>query len=468
MKHKKSKSEISVSQKIISEYAEKIIMYMKENKSLKAQLEDLRITLKINKEMLNKQIKSLASNTKVNIQLSQIISSLENENVQISNRNIKLYNENLNLEKKLYECQQELNDKIRYYEDLLKELDDKIFILENKNIEQENQIKQYKDQINKYYKDDLNSNKEIYICTSPDQFNIEMNNELYETRQIITKYSHLLNDANKLNNEYSIKISMLKEIIHDIKKGKRIKRNLENIETFDYILTQDSNSSSSSSNKDSNKDSTSKYEIDSNNNICDSPLVQCPSKIKQKRYLTTTGKNFSSGDLIVPKLDLSNIINKYKPVDKSSLDCNNNHEKTIILANNKSNTEDKEYIDKLTFKLKFYIEMNKKYKQKFKEQKKIISMLKNHCLKFNINNNGSSTADTKKCNSNNINNDNDKISISYKDSYSFENNVDFSMNSDNFDVENELNIIINEINKEAVCTLGETNNYYYKNSNNNK
>jgi hypothetical protein len=464
MKNKKSKLQISVSQKIISEYAEKIIMYMKENKSLKAQLEDLRITLKINKEMLNKQIKSLASNTKVNIQLSQIISSLENENVQISNRNIKLYNENLNLEKKLYECQQELNDKIRYYEDLLKELDDKIFILENKNIEQENQIKLYKDQINKYYKDDLNSNKEIYICTSPDQFNIEMNNELYETRQIITKYSHLLNDANKLNNEYSIKISMLKEIIHDIKKGKRIKRNLENIETFDYILTQDSNSSSSSS---SNKDSTSKYEIDSNNNICDSPLVQCPSKIKQKRYLTTTGKNFSTGDLNIPKLDLSNIINKYKAIDKSELDYINNHEKTIVLANNKNNNEDKEYIDKLTFKLKFYIEMNKKYKQKFKEQKQIISMLKNHCLKFNINNNGSSTADTKNPNSNNLNNENDKISINYNDGYSIENNVNFSMKSDSFEIENEMNIIINEINKEALNILGETNNYY-KNTNTNK
>ena len=463
MKNKKSKLQTSVSQKIISEYAEKIIMYMKENKSLKVQLEDLRITLKINKEMLNKQIKSIASNTKVNIQLSQIISSLENENVQISNRNIKLYNENLNLEKKLYECQQELNDKIRYYEDLLKELDDKIFILENKNIEQENQIKQYKDQINKYYKDDLNSNKEIYICTSPDQFNIEMNNELYETRQIITKYSHLLNDANKLNNEYSIKISMLKEIIHDIKKGKRIKRNLENIETFDYILTQDSNSSSSSS----NKDSTSKYEIDSNNNICDSPLVQCPSKIKQKRYLTTTGKNFSSGDLIIPKLDLSDIINKYKAIDKTELDYFNNNEKTIVLANNKSYNDDKEYIDKLTFKLKFYIEMNKKYKQKFKEQKKIISMLKNHCLKCNINNNGSSTADTKNANSNNINNDNDKILISYNDGYSVENNLDFSMKIDSFEIENEMNIIINEINKQALTTLGETNNYYYKNNNNN-
>ena len=73
---------------------------MKENKSLKTQLEDLRITLSINKDMLNNQIKSLASNTKINVQLAQIISSLQEENIQISNRNVKLYNDNLQLETK--------------------------------------------------------------------------------------------------------------------------------------------------------------------------------------------------------------------------------------------------------------------------------------------------------------------------------------------------------------------------------
>ena len=149
----------------------------------------------------------------------------------------------------------------------------------------------------------------FYICPAPDQFNMEMNNELYEARQIITKYSHLLNDANKLNSEYKTKLSMLKEIINDMKKGKRIKRNLENIEDFDYILTEDSNLDSSSSDK-----KYQKYNIDSDySKVCDSPLVQYPSKIKQKRYLTTTGKSYSSDNFIVPKLDLSNIINKYKP-----------------------------------------------------------------------------------------------------------------------------------------------------------
>ncbi len=456
MRNKNQKTQISVSQKIISEYAEKIILYMKENKSLKTQLEDLRITLTINKDMLNNQIKSLASNTKINVQLAQIISSLQEENIQISNRNVKLYNDNLQLETKLYKCQQDLNDKIRYYEKIIKELEDKIFILENKLVEKDNLMKQYKNELMKYYKEDLNPHKEIYICPAPDQFNMEMNNELYEARQIITKYSHLLNDSNKLNSEYKTKISLLKEIINDIKKGKRIKRNLENIENFDYILTEDSNLNSSSS---SDKNSI-QFDIDSDYlKVCDSPLVQCPSKIKQKRYLTTTGKNNSCDNFIVPKLDLSNIINKYKPVDKTEISNNNNNDKTIVFTNQKLNDNDKDYIDKLIFKLKFYIEMNKKYKQKFKEQKQIISMLKNHCLK-NINNNNTpncSTADTKKRNNNN---DNSGISINYKDGYSIENNVNFSMDSDNFDIENEMNIIINELNKEAVSNLSETNNYY--------
>ena len=97
--------------KIISEYAEKIILYMKENKSLKSQLNDLKITLSINKEMLNTQIKNLSTNPEAKNQIAQILASLQNENIQITNRNMKLYDENLNLEKQLYKSQQDLNEK---------------------------------------------------------------------------------------------------------------------------------------------------------------------------------------------------------------------------------------------------------------------------------------------------------------------------------------------------------------------
>ena len=317
----KKKSKESSIQKLLGEYAEKIIIYMKENKSLKRQLEDLKTTLSINKEMLNNQIKNLTNNK--NNQMKELIKSLQDENIQISNRNMKLYEDNLNLEKKLYKCQNELNDKIRFYEDEIREMSDKLFIYTNQIISKDNEIKQFKIELLNSYKEDFS--KEIFVYASPSKFNVEINNELCEARQIIIKYSHLLNDANKLINELNIKIVSLKEMIQNIKNGKRVMRNLENIENFGYILTEDSNEDI---NEEENKNFGNFYVDDGNGNLieeididgdqnfcCDSPLVQLPTKIKQKYYLTTTGKN-SSFDVLIPKLDLSTIINKYKPVEK--------------------------------------------------------------------------------------------------------------------------------------------------------
>ena len=158
---KNKKNEKLSSQKVITEYAEKIIEYIKENKSLKTQLKDLQITLSINKDMLNNQIKNLSLNPESKNQMSEIITTLQNENLQIANRNSKLYNDNLILEKKLYKSQKELNEKIKTYNDQINELNDKIFILSNKLIEKENDIKNYKNELVKIYKDDFNS--EIYV-----------------------------------------------------------------------------------------------------------------------------------------------------------------------------------------------------------------------------------------------------------------------------------------------------------------
>ena len=60
---------------------------MKENKNLKTQIKDLNITLSINKEMLNNQIKNLSVKPDSKKQMSEIISSLQKENNQITERN---------------------------------------------------------------------------------------------------------------------------------------------------------------------------------------------------------------------------------------------------------------------------------------------------------------------------------------------------------------------------------------------
>jgi len=451
---KNKKIEKFSSQKIISEYAEKIIDYIKENKSLKTQLKDLQITLSINKDMLNNQIKHLTLNPDSKNEMSEIITTLQNENLQISNRNSKLYNDNLVLEKKLYKTKQELNEKIKTYNSQINELNDKIFILSNQLIEKENDIKNYKNELIKLYKDDFSS--EIYISTSPTKFNLELNNELCEARQIIIKYSHLLNDAQKLINQLNVKIISLKEMIQNIKNGKRIKKNLENIENFGYILTEDSNESEDNLKSfytdDDNENLTEEFDIDDEkNNCCDSPLIQIPNKIKHTRYLTTT----SSNDIQVPKLDLSIIIKKYKPIEKKE-----DFEKKDFHYHSINNyIDDRDYIDKLKFKLKFYRNILKKYKKKFKQQKKIISMLKKHCLKnYNVNlNTNCSTSDSK---IKNYSVSNETVNNNNLNGCSMDNNINFSMDSEC--EENELNIVINQVNREAINMLGESNSFYNK------
>ena len=217
------------------------------------------------------------------------------------------------MEKKISLLNQEIKEKIKNYDEQIKESNNKIFILSNKLIEKDNIIKQYKNELSNIYKEDFNI--ETFICTNPSKFNLELNNELCEARQIIIKYSHLFKDSQKLINQLNTKIISLKEMIQNIKDGKRIKRNLENIENFGYILTEDSNESE-------NNDFKSFYieddkgniieEIDLDENNCDSPLVQLPNKIKNFRYLTTT----TSNEVIILKLDLSTIIKKYKPIEK--------------------------------------------------------------------------------------------------------------------------------------------------------
>jgi hypothetical protein len=108
--------------------------------------------------------------------------------------------------------------------------------------------------------------------------------------------------------------------------------------------------------------------------------------------------------------------------------------------------------------------MIKTYKIKFKQQKKIISMLKKHCLKNNqVLTPNCSTSDSKFKNYPNSNEtrSNKTNNFNLKNGYSMENNVNFSMESDSD--ENELNIVINEVNKEAIEMLSESNSFYNSN-----
>jgi hypothetical protein len=172
------KFDITTAKKIISSYAEKVNFYMKENKLLKSELEDAKTTLEINKEIL---YKNLHSDIKDKNQI--ILKKLKEENDRLTKRTEELYKDKINLEKKLYKCQQDLEDLIVQRQDKEDNEQINLFKFDNLLKEKDSIILQLKKELTKFYKDD-NSTKEIIIC-EPDKINLEINNELKETREFI-------------------------------------------------------------------------------------------------------------------------------------------------------------------------------------------------------------------------------------------------------------------------------------------
>ena len=216
------KFDITTAKKIISSYAEKVNFYMKENKLLKSELEDAKTTLEINKEIL---YKNLHSDIKDKNQI--ILKKLKEENDRLTKRTEELYKDKINLEKKLYKCQQDLEDLIVQRQDKEDNEQINLFKFDNLLKEKDSIILQLKKELTKFYKDD-NSTKEIIIC-EPDKINVELNNELVETRELIIKFSKLLQLEKRKTSDQEKQIEKLNQKLQNIKKKKRVKENMENI-----------------------------------------------------------------------------------------------------------------------------------------------------------------------------------------------------------------------------------------------
>ena len=357
----------------------------------------------------------------------EIITELENEKYRISKQNSKLYNDNLELETKLFNTSQEVTKKLSCYENKIIQLTNDIFVFENKINEKELKITSLQNELKKYDTDDYYiTNKKISV-TSPNEINVVLNNELCEARELLKKYTHFINEATKKIDQQKKTIHELNQIINNIKKGKEIKKNIDNIEQFDYLLSIDSMSQSSQ-----DKDT-----------ILESPIEQFPSKVNHKRFLTSY--NTTNQDTLIPRLDLSDIIDKYRPVSKHKKEEQPQKEVTKI---------DEDYIEKLKYHNKILLEMNRKYKEKCREQSKVISMLKMYVMKISRKRN--SMASTT-----------DRI----KDQVNEEDILDnIKVNKEEMEVnfESEYNEMVKEYNRNEINILSETNKNYMQTSYNNK
>ena len=417
----KKKFDITTAKKIISSYAEKVNFYMKENKLLKSELEDAKTTLEINKEILYKQINKVVKEKE-----KKVLIKLKEENDRLNKKNSELYKNKIELEKKIYIIQQQLDESLMKNQELLDNQNTEIFLIENKIKEKDNLIFQLKKEINKYYKEDFNSTKELIIC-DPDKVNIEMNNELCETRELIGKYSRIIHDEKRKSEFQEKQIERLNNKILVLKKKKKIKEKMENIQMFDYILT----SSESSDQNSIKSDNASSLE---------SPIIKFPEKIKQPKYLVTDMSDYGQN---VPKLDFTKLLTKYQPLKQIE----------VVEGIKKSNRSNEEYLEKLKFQLKIYKNSIIKYKKKNKELKKLVLMIKQHYINLkNSINNSNSTKDTNKKNlPEKISENNNNINKINNDDSMNANTSQIDISSSNME-ESDFNYVIREYNKNIIET----------------
>ena len=408
------KFDISTAKKLLSLYAEKVNYYMKENKILQMELNDTKTSLEINKEILYKQL-----NKGVKEKEKKVLIKLKEENDRLNKKNSELYKNKIELEKKLYSIQQQLDEALMKNQEFLDYQNTEKFLMENKIKEKDNLIFQLKKEINKYYKEDFNSTKELIIC-DPDKVNIEMNNELCETRELIGKYSRIIHDEKRKSEFQEKQIEKLNNKILVLKKKKKIKEKMENIQLFDYILT-----SSESEENSVKSDNASSLE---------SPIIKFPEKIKQPKYLATDMSDYGQN---VPKLDFTKLLTKYQPLKQIE----------VVEGIKKSNRSNEEYLEKLKFQLKIYKNYIIKYKKKNKELKKLVLMIKQHYINLkNSINNSNSTKDTnkKKIPENSSENNNDLNSMNA-------NTSQIDIESSNIE-ESDFNYIIKEYNRNILET----------------
>lgn len=191
---------------------------MKENSVLKRSLDDTQISLEINKDILFKQLSSQLKDKD-----KKVLQELKEENIKIIAKNKELIKEKIILEKKIYKVQQDLDDALMRNQELEDKVNTDVFLNDNTLKEKESIILQLKKELDKYYREDFNSTKELIIC-DPDKTKIEMNNELIETRELIGKYTTLLQREKRKTEEQKNKRTQYKILRINYKEKRNVKR----------------------------------------------------------------------------------------------------------------------------------------------------------------------------------------------------------------------------------------------------
>ena len=367
---KKKQFDAQTAKKIINEYANQINLLSRENKVLKKQLEDSKISLQINKDILYSHIKSKKN---VSEECDSIISDLKKENERLNDKIAWLFTEKGELAKKLYKLQDCLNDKLNQENNYIEKERTEKFLFENKLKEKEFQIENLKKQLEILKKNAKNNNttntgvKEIYIG-DPNKFNIEINNELTISRAIIKKYVYLNQQERDNSKILKNKIINLENKVTSISNNASFINQNQKMNNPQTALLTDIFLQNDMNNEETNNLSISSNDSDDDKDNIDLSFIKNKNLKENKR--TKTCEKIRG----VPKLNFQNVIQKNLP--------------NIKVIENKQENNGIGIDDKLDQKYKSQIDIYKKtisnYKEKInKLRKQIRSLIDKNCVLTN-------------------------------------------------------------------------------------
>ena len=219
-----------------------------------------------------------------------------------------------------------------------------------------------------------------------------MNNELVQTRSLIKKYSHFYHQEKLVSHNLKERVKELEDNIKKLNNGILLKKQETNINLIDCLFSDD--------------DDDYYLDDDDYDNKKDDDDIQFPDKFNN---LVKTSENITK----VPKLDLSQVLSKYKKLENVKVVENKNK------ISHRSG--DGEIIEKLNAQIRIFKQTIQRYKDRIKNLREQLSILRNRnkILESTLKNNYQN-----KFNNNNINND---ISM----------NVNVSQIGDNFNFQND-------------------------------
>ena len=183
---------------------------------MKSQVEDLKTTLKINKDLFFKNINQDKNNE------DTLLSQMRAENARISRKIDEMFEEKTLIEKKLYKLQQVFEDRMNSDREIIEKLNEKIFIYENKFVEKKDSMNIMKGLINRQIINEMSQKFRYVYVVDPTKSNIDLNNELNYTRDILAKISKLINSEKIKNDTMENQIKNLQQELNLYRKNNKV------------------------------------------------------------------------------------------------------------------------------------------------------------------------------------------------------------------------------------------------------